>query len=289
MDARKIQRSGTTYYLYLPAAWCREQNITTDSIVFLRKNSDGDLTIAKNKSEDKEFTLDTELKESSSEVINKFVVASYINPIRNFEIRFGKTIDTEQILHHKKMLSGIELLDFEEEKVICQSTLSNNDPEVLLSTMIRKITSMVNFIKKGTTPELIDRYEREIDKCNLLVNKAIISSLMHKRDSNLRHVELFYVGNLSRFLEELADTVNNLEKDDKVLDVVTSSMKRLESILEHLDRNAIASFIKDISKYEKIKVKDSKTYYYTRIHSILGHIGDVLADWVVTNMIESNK
>ncbi|MBT3463668.1 hypothetical protein HN451_01670, partial [archaeon] len=174
MESRKIQKSGTTFYVYLPALWCREQNITTNSVVFLKQNPRGDLIIEKKKQEDDQLSLSFELKDTNHEVINKFIVASYINPVKKFEIKFNEKLNPKQILEHKKILSGLELLDFEEDKVYCQTTLSLGDPDILLFTMIRKINSMASFIKKGTTFELIERYEMEIDKCNLLVNKSII-------------------------------------------------------------------------------------------------------------------
>ncbi|MBT4351902.1 hypothetical protein HOD20_05205 [archaeon] len=286
MESRKIQKSGTTFYVYLPALWCREQNITTNSVVFLKQNPRGDLIIEKKKQEDDQLSLSFELKDTNHEVINKFIVASYINPVKKFEIKFNEKLNPKQILEHKKILSGLELLDFEEDKVYCQTTLSLGDPDILLFTMIRKINSMASFIKKGTTFELIERYEMEIDKCNLLVNKSIISSLMHKKDSKLRHVELFYIGHISKMLEQIADTLINIKKSNPVLDDILKQMKNLEIVLENLNEKSVSSYIKSISRLENVKVKDSKTFYQKRVYSVLGHIGETLADWVITKKID---
>ena len=286
MESRKIQKSGTTFYVYLPALWCREQNITTNSVVFLKQNPRGDLIIEKTKQEDDQLSLSFELKDTNHEVINKFIVASYINPVKKFEIKFNEKLNPKQILEHKKILSGLELLDFEEDKVYCQTTLSLGDPDILLFTMIRKINSMASFIKKGTTFELIERYEMEIDKCNLLVNKSIISSLMHKKDSKLRHVELFYIGHISKMLEQIADTLINIKKSNPVLDDILKQMKNLEIVLENLNEKSVSSYIKSISRLENVKVKDSKTFYQKRVYSVLGHIGETLADWVITKKID---
>ena len=287
MESRKIQKSGTTYYVYLPALWCREQNITTDSVVFLKKNPRGDLIIEKKKQDDDQISLEFDLKDTNPDVINKFIVAAYINPIKKFELQFGENISSRQILEHKKVLSGLELLDFEEDRVFCQTTLSLGDPDILLFTMIRKINSMANFIKKGTTSELIERYEMEIDKCNLLVNKSIISSLMHKKDSKLRHVELFYIGHISKLLEQIGDTISQMSKNSPVLDDVIKQMKNLEIVLENLNEKSVSSFIKSVSRLENVKVSDSKTFFQKRVYSVLGHIGETLADWVITKKIDA--
>ena len=193
MESRKIQKSGTTYYLYLPASWCRQHNITTDSIVYLDKSTKGDLVVQPKKTDSNLSSLKIEITETSPEIVNKLIIAAFINPVRKFEINLKESLHPDQILKHKMLLGGLELVDFDESKIICQTSLALSDPDSLLKTMIKKILSIVSLMKRDSKHELITRYEQEVDKSNLLIQKSIITGLMYRRESKLRHIDLYYI------------------------------------------------------------------------------------------------
>ena len=87
-------------------------------------------------------------------------------------------------------------------------------------------------------------------------------------------------------LEQIADTLINIKKSNPVLDDILKQMKNLEIVLENLNEKSVSSYIKSISRLENVKVKDSKTFYQKRVYSVLGHIGETLADWVITKKID---
>jgi len=288
METRKIQKSGTTHYLYLPASWCREHNISTDSIVHLSKSSRGNLVIQPKKPESTSSSLKIELSGNNPEVINKMIIASYINPIKEFEIQLKKNIDPDQILEHKKLLGGMELVDFEDTKIHCQTSLALSDPDILLLSMIKKILNIVKLMKKDSKHELIKRYEQEVDKSNLLIQKSIITSLMYKRESKLKHVELYYIGLISRILERLSDMLVTLEDDKELVDIIDNMMNSLYSLLEknNLTQEGVVNFIENLATLDKVIVKDLKTYKQKRVYSLIGHITETLSDWVITEKID---
>jgi phosphate uptake regulator len=286
METRKIQRSGTTYYLYLPASWCREHKITTDSLVYLEKSSKGDLSVQPKKSESSLSSLKFELNDTSKEVINKIIIASFINPVKDFHISLKQDISPDQILEHKKLLGGLELVDFDEDSINCQSSLSLGDPDIMLKTMITKILSISNLMKKDHKHELIKRYEEEIDKTNLLILKSIITNLMYRKESKLRHVDLFYIGQISRNLEQITDILITLENQNRLIEVIESMMRSLIKLLDNMNQASVINFIKNIEKLGDIEVKNLETYKKKRIYSLLGHISETMCDKLITDIID---
>jgi len=289
MEIRKIQRSGTTYYLYLPASWCREHKIDTDSVVYLERSSRGDLVIGPKKTESNLTTLRLDLSEKNPEVINKIIIASYINPVKEFHITLKEPIDPDQILEHKKLLGGLELVDFDETTITCQTSLALSDPDILISTMIRKILSVTKLMKKDPIHELVDRYEEEIDKSNLLIHKSIISSLTYRRESKTRHIDLFYLGIISRSLEEITDILITLGDDTKLIDTIELMMRSLLKQIENLTQSGVIGFIRSIERLEHIEVKNLKTYKKKRVYSLLGKIAEILCDWVITDIVDKTS
>ncbi len=286
MESRKIQKSGTTYYLYLPASWCREHKITTDSIVYLEKSSKGDLVVQPRKTESSLSSLKLELSETSREVINKIIIASFINPVKEFNISLKESLKPDQILEHKKLLGGLELVDFDESSISCHTTLALSDPDILLGSMIRKITSITKLIKKDPGHELIQKYEEEIDKSNLLIFKSIIACLMYRKESKLRHVDLFYIGMISRNLEQITDILITLTKDAGLINTIDHMMGSLLKLLENRSQSRVLSFLKSIEEIESVDVTSLETYKKKRVYSHLGHIGEILSDWAITEIVD---
>ncbi|NTV23511.1 MAG: hypothetical protein HGA85_04005 [Nanoarchaeota archaeon] len=285
MDTRKIQRSGTTYYLYLPAPWCREHNLTTDSVVHLSKSSKGDLIVEPRKGDSTLPSLKIQLDDTSQDVVNKFLIAAYISPVREFNISLAEPLSPDQILFHKTLLGGLELVDIEDNNISCHTTLALSDPDILLSAMIKKILSIVHLMKKEPKHELIQRYEDEIDKSNLLINKAIMSALMYKKDSKIRHINLFYIGMISRSLEQIGDILITIDEDPKLLDSIDTAMESLLLLLETMKQSDLISFIKETRKLSR-EVKDLNTYKRMNLHSLLSHIAEILCDWVIVDLVE---
>lgn len=288
MESRKIQKSGTTYYLYLPASWCREHKITTESVVYLDKSSKGDLMVQPKKTESNLSSLKFELAENSLEVINKMIIASYINPVREFQIKLKRPLTPDQILKHKKLLGGLELVDFDESSISCHTSLALSDPDILLNTMIKKVLSITSLMKKDPMHELIQRYEEEVDKSNVLILKSIVSSLMYRRESKLKHIEFFYIGLISRNLEQINDILITLGDDPKAIDSIDDIMKSLLKVLENRTQIEVVNFIKNIEKHDHTDSgpEDLTMYKKKRLFSNLGHIAEILADWIITESVD---
>jgi phosphate uptake regulator len=287
MDIRKMQRSGSTYYIYLPASWCKENNITTKSIVYLDKTPDGGLLVNVEKKSAELTSLSLELSDNTPSVINKMIISSYINPVRKFDIKLQTALDPDQVLDHKRIFGGLDFLEFNDKNISCNTTIMVDEPDFLLSTMIKKITSIIRLIREDSAPELVTRYEEEIDKSNLLIMKAIITSLLHKKTLKLRHIDLYYIGSLSKTLEQITDNIIRLGSDDITLEQILPVLRKLDEVLARIDQASVVSFIRQISRLERSTVTDTRTYYRASIISLLEEAGAVLSDWMITKKIDS--
>ncbi|MCP3682292.1 MAG: hypothetical protein GY861_06340 [bacterium] len=282
MDIRNVQRSGNTYYVYLPASWCRQNNINPDSQISLDMSSEGKLVLSPHTTKKKGECLVLDLPEKDTKILNKFIVASYLNPVRSFKIRLDEEIKPPEILDQKRLLSGIELVEFSEKQITCESSVSVDDPDILLRTMIRKLVNMLYLLINEDNLELVDRYEEEIDRSNILIAKSAISALMFKRTSNLRHVDLYYITVISKNLERIADSLVERDIDKKFLSDILSCMRTLMKVLEKLHYKATIPFAKEVLKLKDKPSKGPKQ----RIKTDMIRISDILIDWALTIEID---
>ncbi|TAL47311.1 hypothetical protein EPN87_03215 [archaeon] len=284
MDLRNIQKSGNAYYMYLPAAWCRQNNITNNSHVAVDMSSEGSLTISPHADKKTAKALALTMQGSSKNVINKFVVASYLNPVRSFRMQLDKKMSSLDILDHKKLLAGVEIVEFGDDYVSCESVITVDDPDVLLKTMIRKMLSMIRIMQEGHL-ELVNRYEEEIDRSNMMITKSAISSLMFKRSSSLKHIDLFYIALLSKNLESIADNLSKLKKEKNLLNNLSELIGKLLATLESLDMKSATSFINDTYKIINQLKRDDLQHFKVNLDQIC----EIIADWVITHEIEKQK
>ncbi len=285
MDVRNIQRSGNAHYIYLPTAWCKANNISNSSHVTVTMSSDGNLLISPYADKKIDKTLFITVPGNNMNIINKLIVASYLNPVKSFKIKLDKKMSSLEILDQKKLLSGVEVVEFGDDYVSCESVITVDEPDILLKTMIRKLLSMIKIMHEGHV-ELVRKYEEEIDRSNILITKSAISSLMFKRVSNLRNIDLFYLSLLSKNLESIADNLLKLKKEKTMLNHFFELISKLLKTLEALDLKSATLFINDA---HKITTQLDKYGNLDAIKVNLNQVSEIIADWAITNEIDRQK
>ena len=290
MDIRNIQKTGDMHYVYLPTLWCREHNIGAKSKISLEHNTDGSIIISPELIEKKPKHLKFNIDEDEPEVIHKLVVASYINPVASFEINMGKERDFTNLLNQKRLIS-LESVEIDKKQITSHGVVTVSDPGSLLKTMVKKIKNMIIVMSKNYDKELIQRYEDEIDRSKMLIDKCVIGSLTFERTTKLKNIDLYYISLISKELERMVDRLICLDKTNKkFLDEISKPIEILQNILQEpsqLNQNHAIEFAKSISSIKRIEVKDVKTNDMSRIIQNLDTISEVIMDWMVTLKIEN--
>lgn len=289
MEIRNIQKTGDMHYLYLPTSWCREHKISSKSKVSIEQSSDGALSISPQITEKKPKHLKFNISEDDQEIIHKLVVASYINPVGSFEINFEKELDFTKLLNQKRLIS-LESVEIDKKQITCHGSVSVSDPESLLKTMAKKIKNMIIVMQTSYDKELIERYEDEIDRSKMLIDKSIISSLTFERTTKLKTIDLYYISLISKDLERMVDHLICVSsKESEFLNQVRDVIDQLQLIIDNtssLNHKAALQFLKKISKIKNFEIKDIKSYDKERIRLSLTTIAEVITDWAITREIE---
>lgn len=289
MEIRNIQRTGDMHYLYLPTAWCREHNIGSKSKISIEHSSDGSLIISPQIVERKQKHLKFDIKEDNPEVIHKLVLASYINPVSSFEINMEKGMDFTKLLNQKRLIS-LESVAIDKNQISCGSTVTISDPLSLLKTMLKKIKNMTIVMCKNYEKDLIEKYEDEIDRSKMLIDKAVIGSLTVGKTTKLKNIELYYISLISKELERMVDRLIRLDGSyKKFLEEITKPIDMLQNILENtskMDQDLTLKFVSVVSLIKKSDPKDVNSINMARMRQNLIKISEVVMDWMVTLRLE---
>lgn len=290
MEIRNIQKTGNMHYVYLPTSWCREHNITSKTKVSIEYSGDGSLIISPQIIEKKPKHLKFNITEDKPEVIHKLVVASYINPVASFEINMDKEMDFTTLLDQKRLIS-LESIEIDKKQITSHGTVTVSDPGALLKTMVRKIKNMIIVMCKNYDKGLIERYEDEIDRSKMLIDKCVIGSLTTGQTTKLKNIELYYISTISRELEKMVDRVILLDQNDKkFLDGITTPIDILQNILQDTSKLDLKQAMELANVAFSIKspdVKDVKSSDMSRMRQNLIKISEVIMDWMVTLKIEN--
>lgn len=295
MDIRKIQRTGDMNYLYLPTSWCKEYNITSGSTVSLTRGGGGSLVVTPRIIKKKPSHVELNVSEDNLEVINKVVMACYINPADSFKINLEKALDYRELLDQKRLVN-IELVEVENKgrTIACGSSITVGEPDMLLKTMISKIKNMLVVITQNPNDELVQKYEEEIDRNRIMIDKAVIGAMTYKIESKLKIVDLFYIAQIAKDLERLADhTILIYEKEKKFMEDVLEVVKSLKEIIDlatdqksNFDYHSAIKFSEEAVNLRDERTRDIDSYYRARIRHYLINISEVLIDWAITNATE---
>jgi len=290
MEIRNIQKTGDMHYLYLPTSWCREHKISSKSKVSIDYGSEGNLIISPQITEKKLKHLTFNISESDTEIIHKLVVASYINPISSFEINLEKEMDFTKLLNQKRLIS-LESVEIDKKQITCDGTVMVSNPASLLKTMVKKIKNMIIVMDKNYNKELIERYEDEIDRSKMLIDKSVISSLNFESTAKLKNIELYYISLISKELERMVDHLIQIdESNKKFLAEIMKPINLLQAILQdisNLDLKQSIAFTKAVLLMKEIPIKDIRSYDMARIKQNLITITEVVMDWMVTLKIDN--
>ncbi len=286
MDIRNVQKTGNMHYVYLPTAWCKKHKLSSQSKVSTVMNADGTLTLSPGMQETKKKDLVIRVKEDNLDVLHKLIIASYLTPASSFRIILDKPIDYTKLLDQKKLIS-LELIELNKGSITCESSLVVEDVGSLLKTMIRKIRNMLTLMMKNNTPELVSRYEEEIDRNQLLLDKSITEAFTLHHTSQLKTLELYYISLMSKELERLVDviyTMNPLHVSflNLILDLIDflkDALADLGSEKFTLSSHTAIQFIKKVDVLESVKVKDVASYEKKRAKELLVNVSEVLIDW----------
>tara|TARA_Y100000310_G_scaffold318878_1_gene373432 strand:+ start:714 stop:1586 length:873 start_codon:yes stop_codon:yes gene_type:complete len=290
MEIRNIQKTGDMHYVYLPTSWCREHKISSKSKVSIDNTGDGALTISPGLVEKKPKHLIFNISEDQEDVIHKLVVASYINPSASFEINMDKEMDFTKLLNQKRLIS-LESVEIDKKQITSQGSVTVSDPESLLKTMVKKIKNMIIVMGKSYDKELIERYEYEIDRSKMLIDKSVIGSLTFGKTTKLKNIDLYYISLISKDLERMVDRLICLDEGNKkFLDEIIVPIEILHDVVHNissLSQKTAIEFAKAVSSIKKIEVKNVKTNDMSRMVNNLDTISEVVMDWMVTLKIEN--
>ncbi len=297
MDIRNVQKTGNMHYVYLPTAWCRKYTIKSGSKVTVINNNDGSISIFPHITEKKLNHIDIELAEDDQSIINKMMVAAYINPTSSFKISLTKPVDIQKLLDQKKLIS-LEMVEFDGKHISCESSIAVEDPLSLLRTMVRKAKNMVSVMKKTNDKQLLEIYEDEIDRSKFLIEKSVISRLTFNEATTIKTVYLHYTALISKDLEKAVDQIPFVGRNDRqFLNSFEDSLSMLLQILEKVvSVNSTELSYKDTIAFTK-KVDSIRAGPTTSMHSynkflvkqLLSNISEVLFDWSVSCLAESKQ
>ncbi len=293
MEERKVQKTGDMHYVYLPTNWCKKHKITSDSKLSIEENSTGALVLYPRHTKKEEKTLELSIDEEDQDIINKLIMACYINPLSSFKIRLSKDMDVSKLLIQKNIMS-IESVEIDKKVISSDSSISLSDPDLLLKTLVKKVKNLVVMMNSNYNEELMKRYEEEVDRSKILIEKSIISYMTYSSPPKLKMIDLFYISQITRDLERTVDHLINLKKQD------ANFIKQIEVIIQNLKDNIerwqpskksggfeYKNSIEFLKKVKKLSYHDDKKNYdKRRIKSLLLNVSEVLLDWSITEHID---
>src|SRR3989338_5222831 len=215
MDIRNVQRTGKMHYVYLPTSWCKKHRITSDTKISVVENNDGSLSISPSARKDKQNIIELTVPAQYKDVLINIIMACYVNQTNSFNIRMEKGIDVAAVLSQKNIVSNLEFVELDGDHITYEESMNLREPDVLLKTMVKKINNLLFVMTKSFEPALANKYEEEIDRSKILIQKSVISALAQNVQTTIKPIEMHYTLQLAIELERIVDYIILLDNSDK--------------------------------------------------------------------------
>ncbi|MBI1970906.1 hypothetical protein HYS47_04105, partial [Candidatus Woesearchaeota archaeon] len=141
--------------------------------------------------------------------------------------------------------------------------------------------------------DLIKKYEEEIDRNKLLMEKSIISTLVFNRPQKVKTVHLYYITGIAKHLEGIADLLLFIDKKERqFLQNVIEKIDHLKELLgdmshvEQFQYQTAIAFCKDINAMKETSITSVQAYHQQRIKEHFVAISEILMDMAMTNEIQ---
>src|SRR3989338_4771351 len=281
------------HYVYLPTSWCRKYKISSTSKVSVELNSDGTLSLYPHVVRKKGKEINLAVSEDNPELIMKLIMACYLNPSSSFKIRLEKKTDVARIMDQKKTISGFEFVELDGNHITYESSMSINEPDSLLKTLVKKISNLLGVMISNYSKELVMKFEEEIDRSKILIDKSVTEMLTSNQPSLFKPIDLHYMALIAQHLERAVDFLILLEENEKpffkeVLGII-GDIKEITENLDSLDYEKAISLNKNIIALKQIRIQDVPSSDKRRIRDNLVSVGDVLMDWAINRYVEKTK
>ncbi len=285
MDIRNIQKTGNMFYVYLPTAWCKKLGINQHSKVGLEVDNNNNLNVSPRLTQKKAKHLEFKIDETDLEVINRLIVSCYLNPLGSFKIKLSKNIDYTKLLDQKRLIS-LELVEFSEDSITCDASVSISDPLALLTTMARKIRNMIVVMIKKPNKDLIEKYEEEIDRNNILIEKSVLAAFANLSHTSIKTSDLHFMSIISRSLERMVDWLIIIDKPQKnFLNSLESTLKKLSEIIDNINKKQVNINLA-IDLIKQANYLEEKEREEERIKRNMLTISEAVMDWMISKQIE---
>jgi phosphate uptake regulator len=294
MEIRKVQRTGDMHYVYMPTNWCKKHQITSKSQVNLKESPSGALIISPTETKAILKDLNINLDEEDQDIINKLIIACYLNPLGSFKINLKKELTAKKLLNQKNIIS-LESVEIDKKTISCDSTVMLSEPGLLLKTMVKKIKNLSVVLVQNYNIDLINRYEEEIDRSKMLIQKSIINYMTMTVPVNLKMIDLYYISLITVDLERMVDYMIQLKKTDKdFLEKISGVIDLLKKMMESLDTKSKITKFTHINAIEFVKTvkilgepsNKEENYSKRRIADLMSNISEIILDWSITNQID---
>lgn len=288
-DIRKLQRSGKTYYLYLPDVWVNKNDLKPGSLIQLSE-SQGSLMLNVFDKGFKRVLKETtiELQNLNPRDFSRLVTGLYLAGYDKFNIKVANPFDDNEIIRHQKWIKkvDIELLDFKKNSAKFFCGVKAENVNEVVQNMFNKLINQAR-CQKYSKKKLANDHNMNINKNHLLVIRSINQALddyAYMSKLSLTAKDCVFIYDISYILNNISKLLNrysNLKKDNNY---ITRLVKLLQVIplafKDRMNKRLLDKFYNFLSKLEPDSVEVEGNIEISKVNDF----GDLFRAKILNNL-----
>lgn len=273
MAVQKVQKSGKSYYLYLPQKWIDDNLLTKGSEVnvdpFLNNIVVSVSSTNKNSVRKISLMINTLEPEIITDMISHLFVAGY----DEFELKFQSELNEETVKLIKNTIKdlGLNMMDLTQRSVKLYMSMSVNDIRKFARDSIYKALNFIRMLTGKEKKALLEEVVTSLYSFMFITLRSLTRYQQGLCQLNIKPYETRFYNTLASDLPHLLIHLMDI-KDDKYIAEVKKVFEKLLVIFDKPDLTSIIELKRIILKLYPDKTTDEESYHKTRVGRFLREI-----------------
>ncbi|MFA5303282.1 MAG: hypothetical protein WC393_01970 [Candidatus Nanoarchaeia archaeon] len=266
MATHKLQKSGRSFYVYVPTKWVNDNCLKKGNELNVAINSEGVLIKnIKNKKNIKKISL--KIKTSNPKVISNAIMNLFVIGYDEFELILDKKIEKNDYKKLKEfiVLFGLNIVDLTDKIIKLYTNVEINDLKRYVKEYLYKSLNVSRMLLENTSKELLEEQYSSFYYFRFLVQRTINRHNLGLINLDFNNFWAHYYENVALCLSKIINYMIQI-KDKKFIEKCKFLFEKLLIQYSELNFEKINDLFSFVEALSNNNVENYQDYYKRRIY-----------------------
>ncbi len=268
MTVHKLQKSGRSFYVYMPTDWVLSNNLIRGSEVNINRFNNS-IIINPSSINRSKRVITVSLKDNNINSLINIITRLFVAGFDEFTVKFNNQLSSDSLTELRSAINhlGLNMIDISSNSISLNVNLSINDLHKFISDLLYKSLNVVRMISNDTNNDMINHQITSFYYYRFMVLRSLYRFQLGIEQISIKPYEVNFLRtlavNLTRLLVHLVKV-----NDESFINDVKHFLEKLNVVFDkpNLDKLNELLVLSDKLKIDENKVKSNEDYRKRRVN-----------------------